>query len=128
MFDIPLWLEEIVVIATILWVGWTIRGFFHQRDIESVIDRMIEDGDLEVDPDPEEIEDDFKAYISIKIEKHGDIAYIYEQDTNTFMFQVKDKDEFVDMVNQWAKKSNLDPSEVNLILDEQSSKILENLS
>ena len=124
MFDLPLWLEELVVISTFIWIGWTVRGYFHHRDIEQVVDRMIEDGIVE--PDPEE-DETLITYLSIKIEKHNGIAYIYDEDTDTFMFQVKTKDEFADQVHKWAEKVNLNPSEVNIILDEQSSKILETL-
>jgi len=128
MFELPYEIQQLVVLGALFYAGWWARGYFHIRDIESIIDRMVEDGVIHLDEEGVKSDQGDGSYLSIKIEKHGDIAYIYEEDTNNFMFQVTHKDEFAKMVHDWAGRNNLSPSNLNIVLDEASSKILENLS
>lgn len=111
----------------LVYIGWAIRGYFARRDIEAAVNQMIEDGIISVNDDEEDGEEGMTV-VSIRVEMINSIAYIYNSESNEFMFQVKTKDEFAEHMHSWSSRNNVEPSRVSVIVDEQSSKLLESLS
>ena len=91
-----------VVVAFVLGgvYGWNLRERFAARVLERLVTKVEE----ESKPD----------YIKVVIEKHNDVFYVYNKETNQFMGQGSSKEELEDLLHKNFPGKRFGASEENL--------------
>ena len=80
--------------------GWNLRERFAARVLERLVTKVEE----ESKPD----------YIKVVIEKHNDVFYVYNKETNQFMGQGSSKEELEDLLHKNFPGKRFGASEENL--------------
>lgn len=104
----------IMIVVGAFWMGWNSREKHAEKQVNKLFDRAEEElQKLEKQAD--------KNTIVVKIEKHGDIFYLFNEETDEFIAQGKSMDEIREFVQRkyLGKKTIMVPREY---LDEAGLK------
>lgn len=106
--DIGTFLLNLVFIAIIFMFGaihgWKARERHAERVMNGLMEKFVEETEKE----------EHENFIRVIIEKHNDMFYVYNKDTNQFMGQGKSKKELEELLHKQFPGKRFGASEENL--------------